>query len=210
MFTHSAKAALPAAILLALLAACGCAKLEKTDHVVHGSTPAALKEAPWGPTMALVRLELPEHAKKQAEKEVEVRDIVEKAVAERSGGPAIPPERIAEALGDRDFAALGEVEIIAAAKRAGAETVVLVRLGRYQGYLHIDLLPPGIATETDMEYSVRVLDVATGAARLDARRGLRSGGAFRIRGSEDLRRDLAGDLATVLAGDAPALSQARP
>lgn len=190
---------LTAMMLAFQLLAAGCAPNAVRNIVARGSAEAG---PGLGRTVLICQAALPPDAAKRQEKIPRLMALSAQALQSVPAAQAIPAEALLARLPGRDPAGLSDRELAAAAREAGAESVVLVRVLGYGGELAISLVPPYWMLTTDYAYQARVIDARSGALYLDAYRGRKSGRAFNALGPEDLDRAFAADLADLLAGAA--------
>jgi len=183
-----------------LLASAGCTMTRSTSEERVAWAPHQIDAAPALGTMALlVALDRVGPERLRDEKQREVSELL-KGALER-----IPETKIVDGQGLADgddpdaWTAASEHELVERARALGVDTIGLVSFDRYVGAMHLYLLPPAWSAYTDVDYRIRLLDVASGAVIGDIRRHRRSGGFLGAVGKETLRRDLDDDLRDLIA-----------
>jgi hypothetical protein len=172
----------------------GCAKTTATS-LVTGQPGEAGRN--FGKTVVLTYASFEEADVKGRDKAARLRQMIE---ARFRGLPGMTPtdaEALTSALGARNWRDAGDMELVAAARATGVDSVAVVEVGSCFGELAI-ALPPAWSVNTHFSYRVRMLDARTGKLVLSALRGRDTGGAFSLRGSESLYKDFDADLAALL------------
>jgi len=160
-----------------------CAETSVTDHLVVPSTLSA-EQSPLHLTQlgrALVTIEtaLPEDAWDRDKRIVEAEKMVVAALAPITG-QLVPAD--------------SEAALLAKARAAGLDSVIIIRVEDYERYGHltigIDLPPLKWDTNTTVSLRVRALDAHDGKVLADLRRDRVRGGLFTRRTAEDLPQEM--------------------
>ena len=196
---------LPAGALICSLAFAGCAETKVEDH-------AALASANAGPVASAAKLgrvlvveeaalpaDLPDRARHQAEAE----QAVWKAVSALSLPDAIPAATVLGVRPAAGWASLDDATLLAAGRRAGADTVMILRVEQYARsgnlYLAIALPPVWWDSKTSVSLRLRLLDVQSGKVLADLRRDRERGGTYVDRAADELPDELVASLRSLIA-----------
>lgn len=189
--------------LLALYSS-GCATVKKGSDVTGLARTSPLSGRDLGRLIILARVVKGENAPNAAEKEITAQDAATTVLTSQATAVPVPRDGLLAALGERSWPDAGDVELAAAARACGVDTVAVLTVTEYVGKLHLGL-PTLWGTETAFRYQLRLLDAATGTLLLDANRFRLRGGPFLCRGLDDLNADFQNDLIELVRGD-PAAS----
>jgi hypothetical protein len=176
-------------LLLAALAG-GCAKTTATSLVA--GVPAGHSQG-LGKIVVLTWFASEETDKAGAEKAARLREMIETRFGGLPGTELMDAGPLVAALGGRDWRDASDMELAAAARTAGVDSVALVEVASLLGRLHI-ALPPTWSVETSFAYQARLLDAGSGSLVLSALRGRDTAVAFGVRGREALYADFRADL----------------
>ena len=196
---------LPAGALICSLAFAGCAETKVEDH-------AALASANAGPVASAAKLgrvlvveeaalpaDLPDRARRQAEAE----RAVWKAVSALSLLDTIPAATVLGISPAAGWASLDDASLLAAGRRAGADTVMILRVEQYARsgnlYLAIALPPVWWDSKTSVSLRLRLLDVQSGKVLADLRRDRERGGTYVDRTADELPDELEASLRSLIA-----------
>jgi len=179
----------------------GCATVKKGSDVTGLDRNTSLSGRDLGNLIILARVVNGENTPNAAEKEITALAAAAAVLTAQTTAVSIPRDGLLAALGERSWPDAGDMELAAAARACGADTVAVLTVTEYVGKLHLGL-PALWGTETSLRYELRVLDVATGALLLDARRFRMRGGPFLCRGLDDLHADFQNDLTELVRGPA--------
>ena len=179
----------------------GCATVKKGSDVTGQDRNTPLSGRDLGRLIVLVRMIDGEHTPKAAEKELTALASATAVLTSLTTAVPAPRDDLLAALGERSWPDAGDMELTAAARACGVDTVAMLTVTEYVGKLHLGL-PALWETETIIRYRLRVLDAATGTLMLDAHRFRMSGGLFSCRGLDDLHADFQNDLTELLRGQA--------
>ena len=179
----------------------GCATVKKGSDVTGLDRNTSLSGRDLGNLIILARVVNGENTPNAAEKEITALAAAAAVLTAQATAVSIPRDGLLAALGERSWPDAGDMELAAAARACGADTVAVLTVTEYVGKLHLSL-PALWGTETSVRYELRVLDVATGALLLDARRFRMRGGPFLCRGLDDLNADFQNDLTELVRGPA--------
>jgi len=192
-----------ALLLLAALMA-GCAKTVPTSLVTGQGMPPGQE---YGKTAVLVWFAFDPKDAKGKRKVEKLREIIQARFAALPGMTVVDGDAVAKSLQPRTWRDVGDVELLAAARAAGVDSVALVEVASCAGDLGIGLTPlPTWSVVTRFSYRLRLLDVKSAILVRSAMRGQESGGMYAVRGLSDLLHDFDADLAAVLAAPAPQAS----
>jgi len=184
---------------LVALYSSGCATMKKGSDVTGLARTSALSGRDLGRLVILTRVLPGEDAPDAAEKEAAALAAATAVLTSLTTASATPRDGLMAALGERSWPDAGDVELAAAARASGVDTVAVLTVTEYVGKLHLGL-PALWGTETVFRYQLRVLDAATGTLVLDARRFGMRGGPFACRGLDDLHADFQNDLTELVRG----------
>jgi hypothetical protein len=189
-------------LVLLALALAGCSSERSQLHVAAGSLPLCVGGTSLGRvavrTELVFRADQKEPDKRAAFAEAAVRDALGALPCARAVDVA-PPSA------SERWSAHPEAEVLAGLA-AAADTAVLLRLHELGPNLTFTLVPPAWATWTEVDLLARVLDVPSGAVRLDFHRRLERGGPFALRGADRLEGELRGVLEESFVGTPAARS----
>jgi|GEM_PF-1574407 len=189
------------ALFLTVALLVGCAKTVSTN-LTAGQGLVAGRQL--GRTAVLVWFGFEANDAKGKKKIESVREIVMTRFARLPGTTLVDADTLAEAFGPHAWRDAGDVELLAAARNAGCDSVALVEIAACGGDLSIGLMPlPVWAVTTRFFYRLRLLDVQSGRLVQSAMRGRETGGAYTVRGLDALMRDFDADLASVLTFATP-------
>ncbi|WP_300157622.1 hypothetical protein [Solidesulfovibrio sp.] len=188
------KSFLAVFVMVAILA--GCAKTVSTS-LVTGEGPVAGRQ--FGKTAVLVWFAFETRDAKGKDKADKLREIVMARFAALPGASLDDADALARAVAPRAWRDASDVELLAAARGAGLDSVALVEVAACGGELGIGLTPlPVWSVVTRFSYRLRLLDVKTGTLVQSAMRGKESGGPYTVRGIDALLREFDADLASLL------------
>lgn len=180
-----------AALLAALITLGGCAAAKVSDHVAKGR---AGETGNLGKTILVTRVDLPPENAGRMEKESGIASLAQTAVRSLPGVEMLPPDALMSGLQGREPLGASDSELAAAARAAGAETVIVLQVLGYGGELAIPFPPVYWLVTLDYAYHVRVIDARSGALYLDAHRGRRATRAYSMKGREALAESFLTDL----------------
>jgi hypothetical protein len=178
-------------LLLLVAFAGGCARTTATSLVA--GNPAA-RGPGLGKTVVLTWCGFEATDKAGPEKAARLRGLIEARLGGLPGAELVDAGPLTAALGGRDWRDASDMELVAAARAAGVDSVALAEVATLSGWLHISL-PPGWSVETSFAYQARLLDARSGSLVLSALRGRDVVVTFGVRGREALYKDFAADLA---------------
>ena len=176
-------------LLTALI--CGCARTS-TMSLVAGD-PAATGRT-LGRTVVLTWFAFEKKDKAGKDKAARLNALILARLGTLPGATAVDAGPFLAALGPRDWRDASDMELAAAARTVGADSVAVVEVASLGGKLHISL-PPSWTVETSFAYRARLLDVPSGSLILSAMRGRDAAKPFAVRGREALYKDFEADLA---------------
>jgi hypothetical protein len=176
-------------LLTALI--CGCARTS-TMSLVAGD-PAATGRT-LGRTVVLTWFAFEEKDKAGQDKAARLRTLVLARLRALPGITPVDDGPFVAALGARSWRNASDMELAAAARAVGVDSVAVVEVASLGGKLHISL-PPSWTVETSFAYRARLLDVPSGSLILSAMRGRDVDQPFAMRGREALYQDFEADLA---------------
>jgi hypothetical protein len=182
--------------MLALLTGCAC-----TGEQIVSRPLGTYPTAAWKARQSLGKVLVigPAYVGAQSDKDRTIRRIVrgafEKLPETTVIDVAIPPDA------SEPFAPVSDAAAIAAGKRQNAQTVGILTVGQFDAFFAVPLFPPGWETQSDVTYSIRLLDVASGNLLLSAVSHRTRGGYLAIIDPDAARRaDFQSDLHWLLAG----------
>lgn len=175
----------PLAALMALvLTLSACASVQVRDDVLQGALP-------WAPAQggSLGRLSVwPETTWRPDQKERESREAMAVAAITRAFAD-YPHGTVSEIRPVTPWVAESEPERLGAAKAAGIDTVVMVRVSELGPLLYLSL-PVLWSTYSDVKFRLRIVRPENGQVLLDAERHRKVGGPFALRGTEPLAAEM--------------------
>ncbi len=185
------------AIVLALLALSACSSDRDQLHLAVGRIPLCADGVALG--RVAVRTEL---IFRSDQKEPERRAAFADAAIRSALGalPCASAVEVSPASASERWSARPEAELLAS---LDADTAVLLRLHELGPLLTLTLAPPSWSSWTEVDLLARVLDVASGAVKLDFHQHVEHGGPLRLRGSDRLEGELASLLAGAFVGPVP-------
>ena len=171
-------------LLATALMGTACAAVQVRDDVLQGGLPWA---PPPGGTLGRVSV-WPETTwrpdqKEQASREAMAHAAITQAFAE------FPHGTVSEIRPVTPWAAESEAERLAAAKAAGNDTVVMVRVSELGPLLYLSL-PVLWSTYSDVKFRLRLVSLDSGQVLLDAERHRQVGGPFALRGTQPLTSEM--------------------
>ena len=178
-------------LLLLVALAGGCARTTATS-LVAGNT--AGRSPGLGKTVVLTWFEFETTDKAGPEKAARLRSLIEVHFVGLPGTEVVDAGPVVAALGGREWRDASDMELAAAARASGVDSVALVEVATLVGRLYISL-PPTWSVGTSFAYQARLLDARSGSLVLSALRGRDVAVAFGVRGREALYKDFAADLA---------------
>ena len=192
------------ALFLSVALLAGCAKTVSTNLTTGQGLDVGRH---LGRTAVLVWFGFEANDAKGKKRIERVREIVTTRFARLPGASLGGGDALAKALEPLAWRDASDVELLAAARKAGCDSVALVEVAACGGELSIGLMPlPVWAVTTRFSYRLRLLDVQSGALVQSAMRSKETGGAYTVRGIDALMRDFDADLASVLTFAAPQAS----
>ncbi|WP_243357839.1 hypothetical protein [Fundidesulfovibrio terrae] len=190
---------LVAAVLASLLTSTGCAPTTIRDQVAKGG---AGELGNLGKTILVAKVDLPPASTDRMEKSGRIVSLAGKALEGVPGVEVLPAEVLLSSLQGRDPVGASDSELAAAARAAGADTVVVLQVLGYGGELAVAFPPVYWLVTLDYAYHARVIDARSGALYLDAHRGQRSSRAYAVSGKEALAERFMADFAGLLGDTA--------
>ena len=185
---------LPSMLILAVLL-CGCAKTTTTSLVTgRQETPVS----GLGKTVVLTWFAFEGQEAKTREKTDKLRGIIITRFSGLAGTTLAPQDAFGKDLTPRTWRDASDMELVAAARAEGIDSVALVEVASCGGDLSIGLLPPAWAVATRFSYRLRLLDARSGTLVRSALRGQDRNGTFSVRGKKELFADFDADLAALL------------
>ncbi len=177
----------------------GCATMKKGSDVTGLARTTSLSGRDLGRLIILTRVVTGEDTPNAAEKEITAQNAAVAVLTSQATAVPVSRDGLLAALGQRSWPDAGDMELAAAARACGVDTVAVLTITEYVGKLHLGL-PALWGTETAFRYQLRVLDAATGGIVLDARRYRLRGGPFLCLGLDDLNADFHNDLTELVRG----------
>ncbi|QAZ67945.1 hypothetical protein C3Y92_12225 [Solidesulfovibrio carbinolicus] len=182
-------------LLLAVLAG-GCARTTTTSLVAGKQ---ADRNQGLGKTVVLTWFEFEATDKAGNDKAARLRGFIEKRIGGLPGTELAQAGALTAALGSDNWRDASDMELTAAARCVGADSVALVEVAVCRGALNVNLpLPPYWNVETAFAYRVRLLDVRSGSLILSAMRAHEADRPFAMRGRETLYQEFEKDLAELI------------
>lgn len=178
-------------LLLLVALAGGCARSTATSLVVGNPAGRSLG---LGKTVVLTWCGFEATDKAGAEKAARLRGLIEARFVGLPGTEVVDAGPVVAALGGREWRDASDMELAAAARASGVDSVALVEVATLVGRLYISL-PPTWSVGTSFAYQARLLDARSGSLVLSALRGRDVTVAFGLSGREVLYKDFAADLA---------------
>lgn len=181
-----------------------CSETRVEDHAAvpaPGSGAPVISAARLGRVLILQQVALPVGIPNRARHEAEA----EKAVWETIAALPIPHVIPATVLGPRPTAgwsSLDDAELLAAARRVDADTVMMLTVEEYarSGHLFIAIALPPVwwDSKTSVSLRLRLLDVRSGVVLADLRRDRESGGTYVDRTPAQLPGELEASLRSLI------------
>ncbi|EKO37583.1 MAG: hypothetical protein B193_3748 [Solidesulfovibrio magneticus str. Maddingley MBC34] len=178
-------------LLLLVALAGGCARTTATSLVTGNTAGQSLG---LGKTVVLTWCGFEPTDKGGSEKAARLRGLIATHFAGLPGTEVTDAGPLVAALGGRDWRDASDMELAAAARASGVDSVALVEVATLVGRLYLSL-PPTWSVETSFAYQARLLDARSGSLVLSALRGRDVTVAFGLSGREVLYKDFAADLA---------------
>ena len=198
-------ALLPAGSLICGLAFAGCAETKVEDHAALAATNAApvASAAKLGRVLVVEEAALPADLPDRARHQAEAERAVWKAMTALSLTDAIPAATVLGIRPRAGWASLDDASLLAAGRRARADTVMILRVEEYARsgnlYLAIALPPVWWGSKTSVSLRLRLLDVRSGKVLADLRRDRERGGTYVDRAADELPDELVASLRSLIA-----------
>ncbi|MBP2310940.1 hypothetical protein [Azospirillum soli] len=196
---------------LSILLLAGCAETRMTDRVAVGGVPSSsppllnpvVQAVDLGRTLLVPITGFRSGDPDQVRREAEVERVVRETVAGLPIRQTVTPDTLLGAPPEGGWAGIDEGRLVAAARAAGLDTVLILRVDDYArtGAITVALAVPPVTweTETKVAVQVRLLDVRSGTVRTDLRRLRERGGLFALRGHDELPAELSATVRSLIA-----------
>ena len=198
-------ALLPASTLIGSLAFAGCAETKVEDHATLAAANAApvAAAAKLGRVLVVEEAALPADLPDRSRHQAEAERAVWKAVTALSLTDAIPAATVLGIRPAAGWASLDDASLLAAGRRAGADTMMTLRVEEYacSGNLYLAIALPTVwwDSKTSVSLRLRLLDVRSGKVLADLRRDRERGGTYVDRTPDELPDELKASLRSLIA-----------
>jgi hypothetical protein len=181
-----------------IVIATGCASIRVTHHATGTPPPLCGAGASWGKTVFFWGVAWRADQKEAATREGLAASTLSEALR---SNPCFETLAVSRTVDGRDALLATDDSIVTAARTAGAESAVVIRIEELGPNLMLYLSPILWQTQNEVVMRVRHLDGKGGTLKTDVSTRWTRGGPFTLLGANSLDADLRGALNAVFFGD---------